>query len=202
MKIDPATMERSDAHNLLVSCVVPRPIAFVSTIGKDGVFDVAPYSSFAMLAVKPMLVGFTTARRRGSGDKKRTLVNIESSKEFVLNLVTESMAKAMNQASAFYPADSDKFKAVGLTPVKADRVKPPMVAESPINMECRVVNILEFGEFPTLTTLIIGQVVMVHARDEVCQDGVIQMSRFKAVGRMGGQLYCRASDIFEMRRPD
>ncbi len=143
LKIDPVNLDWRDSHELLVGAVVPRPIAFVSTIGEDGVFNVAPYSFFTSVAVKPMFIGFT-AGWKSDGHKKDTLVNIEFSRDFVVNVVTETLAESMNQASAGYPSDMDEFKEVGLTPVKADIVKSPMVAESPINMECRLVQILEF----------------------------------------------------------
>jgi len=201
MKIDPANLEWREAYELLVGAVVPRPIAFVSTIGEDSVFNVAPFSFFAAIAAKPMLVGFVAGRKR-DGRKKDTLVNIEFSRDFVVNIVTETLAQAVNQASANYPSHVDEFKEVGLIPVKADIVKPPMVAESPINMECRLLQILEFGDLPRRGSFIIGEVVQVHIKDELFKNGEIRMSKLKAIGRMGGELYCRTTDIFEMKRPD
>jgi len=201
MKIDPANFEWREAYELLASAVVPRPIAFVSTIGEDGIFNVAPFSFFTVIAARPMLIGFGVGRKR-DGQKKDTLVNIEFSRDFVVNTVTETLAQAMNQASANYPSHVDEFKEVGLTPVKADIVKPPMVAESPINMECRLLQILEFGDLPRRGSFIIGEVVQVHIRDEFCINNEIQMSKLKAIARMGGELYCRTTDIFEMKRPD
>ena len=131
MKIDPANLGWKDAHELLVGAVVPRPIAFVSTVGEDGVFNVAPFSFFAGVSVKPMLVGVSFGTRR-DGSKKDTLVNIEFSKDFVVGVVTEELAEAMNQSSADYPIDVDEFQEVGLTPAKSDLVKSPMIAESPV----------------------------------------------------------------------
>ena len=124
MKIDPANLDWRDVHILAVGAVVPRPIAFVSTIGEDGVFNVAPFSFFSPIANKPMLIGFTVASKR-DGQKKDTLVNIEFSRDFVLNVVTESLAEAMNQTSKDYPIDVDEFKEIGLTPVEADRADRP-----------------------------------------------------------------------------
>lgn len=201
MKIDPVNLEMKDAHELLVSAVAPRPIAFVSTIGEDGVFNVAPFSFFTGLAAKPMVIGFTVGRKR-DGQKKDTQVNIEFSRDFVVNVVTETLAEAMNQASANYPSHVDEFKEVGLTPVKADIVKSPMVAESPINMECRLLQILEFGNLPRISSFIIGEVVRLHIEDELYISNEIQTSKLKAIARMGGELYCRTTDIFEMKRPD
>ena len=108
----------------------------------------------------------------------------------------------MDQASKNYPSYVDEFKEVGLTPVRADIVKPPMVAESPINMECRLVQILEFGDTPRRTSFIIGEVVRVHIKDELYINDEIEPSKLKAIGRLGGAFYYRTTDIFEMRRPD
>jgi flavin reductase (DIM6/NTAB) family NADH-FMN oxidoreductase RutF len=202
MKIEPVNLDWKEAHDLLAGAVVPRPIAFVSTVGEDGVFNVAPFSFFAPMAVKPMLVGFNVGWKR-DGQKKDTLVNIESSRDFVVNVVDEALAEAMNQASKDYPGHVDEFKeVVGLTPVKADMVKSPMVDESPLNMECRMVQVLEFGEAPRLNSFIIGEVIKVHIEDELYVHDELQMSKLKAIARMGGDLYCRTRDIFEMERPD
>ncbi len=201
MKIDPVNLDFKAAHELLLGAVVPRPIAFVSTIGEDGVGNVAPFSCFTPVCMKPMLVGFGVGRNRNA-KKKDTLANIELSRDFVLNLVTEDLAEAMNQSSAEYPSQVDEFKEVGLTPAKADMVRSPMVGESPINMECRLVQVIEFGDAPRLTSFIIGEVVRVHVKDDLYVNDEIQHSGLMAIARMGGELYCRTRDIFEMKRPD
>ena len=203
MKIDPANLELMDAHHLLTSSVVPRPIAFVSTIGADGVNNVAAFSCFAALAMKPMLLGFGIGGKR-DGSKKDTIVNIEFTRDFVINVVNEAIAEAMNKASADYPSDVDEFKEAGLTPVKADVVRSPMVGESPINMECRVHQILELSRTPRLFHFVIGEVVRVHIKDEIYIDGEINQPKLAPIGRMGGgmDLYCRTTDLFEMTRPE
>jgi flavin reductase (DIM6/NTAB) family NADH-FMN oxidoreductase RutF len=201
MEIDPGKLKYRDAHELTVGTVLPRPIAFVSTFGEDGVFNVAPFSFFTPISYKPMHVGFSIVRKR-YGQKKDTLANIEFSREFVINIVTESLAEAMNQASMSYPGSVDEFREVGLTPVKASLVKPPMVAESPINLECRLVQMLEFGEASRRTSFIIGEVVRVHVRDEYWLDGEIRIEELKVIGRLGADFYCRTTDRFEMKRPD
>lgn len=201
MKIDPGNLDWWASHELMVSCVVPRPIAFVSTISEDGVFNLAPYSFFAAVAAKPMLLGFSTGWKK-NGKKKDTLKNIEFAKEFVINVVTEELAKPMNQSSANYPSYVSEFEEVGLTPVMADLVKAPRLAEAPVNMECRLVQILEFGNLPKRTSFIIGEVLRVHVRDELWVSDQIQVSPLPVVARMGGEIYCRATDIFEMKRPE
>ena len=193
MKIDP-NMAWLQAHEVMVGAIAPRPIAFVSTVGEDGIFNVAPIS------MSPIIIGFSIGRR--DGQKKDTLVNIEFSGDFVVNVVTEDIADVMNKASANYPSHVDEFREVGLTPVKADLVKPPMVGESPINMECRLKQILEFGTPPRCNSFVIGEVVLVHIKDEIYVNDEIQADKLKLVGRLGGELYCRTTDVFEMKRPD
>lgn len=200
MKIDPKDLDYRDVYRLFMSAVVPRPIALVSTIGENGVFNLAPFSGFATIGVKPSLVHINIGRKR-DGQKKDTLVNIESSKDFVINVVNEALAEAMNQSSAEYPSDVDEFKEVGLNPVKADIVKSPMVAESPVNMECQLVEIMEFGDLPRRTSMVIGEVVRVHIKDGLYVNGEIQMPALRVLGRLGGDLYCRTTDIIEMERP-
>jgi len=201
MKIYPANLDHRSSHQLQASTVVPRPIAFVSTISEDGTFNLAPFSTFAGISVEPPIVCFSVVWRR-DGQKKDTLKNIEFSRDFVINVVNETLAQAMNQTSASYPSSVDEFKEVGLTPVKSDIVKAPRVAESPVNMECKLRQILEFGKSPGGSNLIIGEVVLVHLGDELVIDGQIQMSRLKAIGRLGGDSYCRTTETFEMKRPD
>ncbi len=202
MKIDLQNLGLRDTHHWLMDAVVPRPIAWVSTVGEDGVFNLAPFSAYCVVSVKPAVVGFCAVTTR-DGRKKDTLRNIEYAKEFVINVVDETLAEAMNVTSAPYPAEVDEFQVAGLTAVKADLVRAPMVAESPINMECRLNQILEFGEAPRTNSFIIGDILRIHVKDELCTGEGIQMSKFKAIGRLGGglSLYCRTSDSFEMSRP-
>jgi flavin reductase (DIM6/NTAB) family NADH-FMN oxidoreductase RutF len=201
MKINPKDLNRHQAHDRLTEMVLPRPIAFVSTIGKDGVFNLAPYSYFSPLSNSPMVVGFSIGRKKG-GHKKDTLVNIESQKEFVIAVVTESIAHPMVKTAGAYPIDVDEFEKVGLTPAKADLVAPPLVAESPINMECRLLQILEFGELPHKNSFVIGEVVLVHVGDEFITQNQIDASKLKLIGRLGGKgkAYCRTTDIFNIKR--
>lgn len=199
MKIDPSILGFRERHHLFSSTMVPRPIFLISTIGEDGIYNVAPFASVVTVSVQPSLRGFEVSTRR-TGQIKDTLRNIWFTNDFVINLVDESMAEAMNQTSADYPPEVDEFKEAGLTPVKADIVKSPMVGESSVNMECKVVQILEFGEFPRISRFIIGEVVLVHIKDEYLINGEIDKSKLKAIGRLGGTLYCRTADTFEMER--
>jgi flavin reductase (DIM6/NTAB) family NADH-FMN oxidoreductase RutF len=149
--------------------------------------------------MKPPLLGFEISTRR-DGRKKDTIRNIEFSKDFVVNCVDENIAEAMNKASGDYPSDVDEFEVTGLTPLKADKVKAPIVAESPVSFECRLFQILQFGELPRISQFVIGEVVIAHVRDDLWIDGSIDSRRLKAIGRLGTDLYCRTTDIFEMKK--
>jgi flavin reductase (DIM6/NTAB) family NADH-FMN oxidoreductase RutF len=201
MKIVPSSLTKKHLHEVLMSAILPRPIAFVSTIDEAGIFNLAPFSCFAPVGLRPALVCLQIGWKR-DGEKKDTLRNIETTKEFVVNAVDQSFAEAMNQAAAEYPRDVDEFKAVGLTPGSGDVVMSPMVRESPINMECKVATILQFGEVPTGSHIVIGEIVMLHVKDELWVENKIDISRWNPIGRLGGNLYCSVKDVFEMKRPD
>jgi len=201
MKIVPSNLDKRDSHELMMSAILPRPIAFVSTVGADGVFNLAPYSCFAPVGSKPALVCLGVALKR-DGQQKDTLRNIEFTRDFVVNVVDEALAEAMNQSSADYPSEVDEFKEVGLTPVKSDLVKAPRVAESPVNLECRLAEIFKFGKAPLGSNVIIGEVLLVHIKDELWAGDEIDISKWKPVGRLGGKLYWRKGDIFSMERPN
>ncbi len=204
MKIDMSGLSQRDSHRLLMGAVVPRPIAWVSTVGEDGVFNLAPFSAYTTVSIMPAMVGFAVAPTR-DGHAKDTLRNIEATKDFVVNAVTETLAAAMNVTSAPFPRGVDEFKEARLTAVPADLVKAPMAAESPINLECRLTQMLEFGRAPRISHFVIGEVLRIHVRDELCVDGEIQTSQLEAIGRLGGgigtDMYCRTSDGFVMGRP-
>ncbi len=202
MKFVPNSLDRQNFSHLLTDIVIPRPIAWVSSVNTNGIPNLAPFSAYAMIGANPMLVCFTANSTR-EGRKKDTALNIELTKEFVISVVTEELAEAMNQTCADYPRDVSEFEKAGLTPKKADIVKVPMVGESPVNLECQLLQILEFGELPSLATLIIGQVVMVHVDDRFYDEKTGRIEGLKAVGRLGGDggVYCKTNDIFHMTRP-
>ncbi len=201
MKIIPGNLSKRDSHELMMSAILPRPIAFVSTVGEDGVFNLAPFSCFAPVSSKPAMVCLGVACKR-DGEMKDTLRNIEFTKDFVVNVVTEALVQAMNQSSASYPSDVDEFKEVGLTAVKSEMVKAPRVAESPVNLECRVAEILKYGKPPFNGNLIIGEVVLVHVKDELWAGEDIDIAKWNPVGRLGGKFYWRKGDIFAVERPE
>ncbi|MFC1917709.1 flavin reductase family protein [Chloroflexota bacterium] len=199
MKIDPSDLDWREAHHLMVGVVVPRPIALVSTISADGIHNLAAFSCFTPMCHKPTLIGFSVATRR-DGSRKDTINNIKATGEFVVAAVAEELGEKMNQASSSYPPEIDEFQECSLTPVKAELVKTPMVGEAPVNIECRLHQVLEFGEPSRQTHFVIGKVLLVHVKDEIYADGQIQVPELKTIARLGGDYYCRTRDLFIMDR--
>src|SRR5215475_11913736 len=199
MQIDPQTAPQQSIYKLLIGCVVPRPIAWVSSLSEDGVPNLAPFSFFMAVCNDPPTVAFASGRR--AGNKKDTVRNIEYTQDFVVNLVDEALAEQMNLSSADYPLEVDEFAVTGLTAAASVKVKAPRVAEAPINMECRVVQILPVGHGPH--TLVLGEIVQFHIRDNLYNPatGRIDMYHLHPVGRLAGELYTHVHDIFEMKRP-
>jgi flavin reductase (DIM6/NTAB) family NADH-FMN oxidoreductase RutF len=202
MKIDAADLALQGSSHLMTDIVVPRPIAWVSTVDENGVYNLAPFSCYGLVSSLPMVVGFSVGSYR-DGRKKDTLRNIELTKDFVINVVTETLAEAMNLTSASYSREVSEFGKAGLTPVKGDIVIAPMVAESPVKMECRVIQIIEFSKTPVTTSLVLGSVLRVHIADELWNKSTRRIEGLKSIARLGGNgdIYCRTEDTFQMKRP-
>ena len=190
-----------DRYKLLIGSIVPRPIGFISTISPNGVYNLAPFSFFNGVCSDPMAVLFCPVIRGSDGQEKDTLKNIKATKEFVANIVSEEIAEKMNQCSAEYPYGVDEFKESGLTPAPAKAVKPPLVKEAKINMECKLLHLIEVGNKPGGGTVVIGEVVYFHVNEDVYQDGKIILNKLKPVARLGGTDYARVTDIFSLPRP-
>jgi len=199
MKIEPLALHGREFHDFFSSVVVPRPIAFISTVDAEGRYNAAPFSAFNYLTVSPPVLAFGSGRR--GHKKKDTILNIETVGDFVVNMVDEQMAEAMNQAAAAYGPEIDEIKEVGLTAIPSDMVKSPRIAEAPISMECRLIQTLELGHNPTRSTIILGAVLMVHVREDVLTQGKIDPLKARIIARMGdSDIYCRTTDIFKMKR--
>jgi flavin reductase (DIM6/NTAB) family NADH-FMN oxidoreductase RutF len=199
--IDPKQHTHKEIYKLLIGSVVPRPIALVSSVSADGVANLAPFSFFNAVCSKPPIVLFSTSVR-GDGKLKDTLRNIEATKEFVVNIVSEGFAAEMNRCSEDFPPEVDEFKVSGLTPLPASVVRPALVKESLIQMECRLVQVVHFGKGePGNGSTIFGEVLLFHAAGAVIDNFRIDPSVLRPIGRMGGPQYCRTSDIFNLPRP-
>ncbi|MDQ0485131.1 flavin reductase family protein [Guptibacillus hwajinpoensis] len=201
MKVQPDTLAWKEAYKLLIGSVVPRPIAFVSTMDRSGDVNLAPFSFFTGICADPMMVCFAPMRKAGEGDKKDTLLNIEETKEFVINIVSEKIVEQMNECATPYAKGKDEFLASGLTKELSELISPPRVKESDVQLECTLDQIVEFGDHEGSGSLVIGKVVMVHVRDELYEDGRINTKKLSPVGRLAGQEYTRATaDTFTLIR--
>jgi flavin reductase (DIM6/NTAB) family NADH-FMN oxidoreductase RutF len=198
MIIDPTTVPPQINYRILVGAVVPRPIAFVSTISPEGVRNLAPFSFFNVVCGDPPVICFSPIWRNPPKD---TIVNIRATGEFVVNIVSEDFADRMNICSGEYPSNVDEFSMSGLTPVDSVVVRPPRVKESHVNMECRLMQIVDVSARPMGGSLVIGEVVRFHVDDAVIEDFRIDADKLGAVGRMSGSDYARTRDRFSLIRP-
>jgi len=190
---DPAAMAPADAYHLLNAVVVPRPIGWVSTLSERGVANLAPHSYFNVLAADPPTVFFS------SSGVKDSLRNARHTGDFVVNVVGEALAEAMNLTSADFPPDESEFAAAGLTPVPSDLVKAPRLLEAPASLECRVTQIIEIGRGPN--HVVIGEVVRFHVAEAALVNGRVDVSRFRPLGRLSGSGYVYSREFLSMPRP-
>lgn len=198
--LDPKELSIKDTYKLLIGVVVPRPIAWVSSLSADGIRNLAPFSFFNGICSAPPTVCFSIMRREGN--KKDTLTNIEATREFVVNVVDEAMADRMNLTSADFAPEVDEFVESGVTPVESLHVAPPRVGESPVQLECRLVQVVDVGHAPHVAGLVIGEILAFHLREDVyLGDGRVDPEALRAIGRMAGADYCRTRDRFSMLRP-
>lgn len=201
MIVDPASTDYLNSYKLLIGSVVPRPIAFVSTVSPEGVFNVAPFSFFTVASSNPPVLVFTVGNRPTPDPRKDTLRNITTAREFVVNIVSEEFGEKMNLTSGDYPPDVDEFQLSGLTPIPSDLVKPPRVAESHVNMECRLLYTIAMSGLINGGNLVLGEVVRFHIDDALTSNFRIDPDKLRAIGRMGGNTYIRTRDRFDMIRP-
>ncbi len=201
MLIDVASANYLDVYYLLVGIVTPRPIAWVTTVDPDGRVNLAPFSFFNAFSANPPVVVFSPTLRR-DGSKKDTLRNVEATREFVLNAAAESLAEKMNLTSKELPHGQSEAELAGLTLVPSVKVKPPRVAETPVTMECKLQQIVNIGNGPIAGNLVIGEILVMHIAEDVLDgNGKIDPYKLRTIARLGGDYYCRTSDLFEMKRP-
>ena len=199
MILDLTGPHRDDAYMILTGLVTPRPIALVTTIDEHGRVNAAPFSFFNVLGDSPPIVGLCPGDR-SPGVPKDTARNIRLTHEFVVNLVDEPLAEAMNQCAASLPPGENELLHAGLTAAESVAVKPPRIAEAPASLECRQHSTLEIGD----NRLIIGEVLRVHVRDGLFdpETWLVKPADYRPIGRMQSpHWYCRTTDLFEMRRP-
>ncbi len=190
-------------YKLMTGAIVPRPIGWISTVDADGIPNLAPYSFFNAVCSNPPTLLFCPAIRAKDHQRKDTLKNVIATREFVVNIVTEALAEAMNLTSGEYAADVNEFEVAGLTAAPSATVKPPRVAESPVHFECKLDQIVTIGETPGGASIVIGRIVHIHVADEVLiPPDKINVRKLQAVGRLSGTTYSRTNDFFDLRRPE
>lgn len=193
-KIDPGTIPTKDLHQYLLGSVAPRPIAFVSTVDENGKYNLAPYSFFNAFSSNPPIVVFSSNRKVSDNTTKDTLHNIKLSGECVISAVNYDIVRQMAVTSIEFPAGVSEFQKSGLTPVPADFVRAPLVKESPVNMECKVQEVITLGEHGGAGHLIICKVLRMHIDENVIDErGRIDPHKIDLMGRMGRAYYVRAS---------
>ncbi|GAB4571770.1 MAG: flavin reductase family protein [Anaerolineae bacterium] len=198
----PDEMPSREAYRLMLSCIVPRPIAWVSTISREGIPNLAPYSFFNGVSGTPPIIMLGIARKseRFGGGEKDTLLNLQQTGEFVVNVVDESLGDAMNQTAGEWPPEVDEFTLAGLHAAPSEHIRPPRVAESPVAMEARLHQIVPISG--STTTLVLGRIVAYHVRADLLRsDGTVDAARLRPLARLGGAEYARLGEVFSMARP-
>ena len=195
MQIDPSLHTKEDNYKLLTNLVVPRPIAWISSLSQSGVINLAPFSFFNAVGSDPMYV-VVGIGRRDSGEPKDSARNIQTSGEFVVNLVTEDLLAAMNITAAEFPPDESELSAVNLHAAPSVRLKAPRLAEAQASLECKLFQSQPLGT----NTLYIGEVVMFHVADHLLGPR-LHINNFAPIGRLGSpSMYCRTTDRIELAR--
>lgn len=202
VEIAPEAVAWNSLYKLMIGAIVPRPIAWVSTVNDAGMNNLAPFSFFNAVCANPPTLLFTASVRGADGGEKDTLRNIRANGEFVVNVVTETLAEAMNLTSTEFPAVVDEFAAAGLTPLPCARVRPARVGESPVSFECLLDQVIDVGDQPGGGSIVIGRIVYLHVIADVLIDSdKIDITRLQPIGRLAGNAYCRVNDLFDMARP-
>jgi flavin reductase (DIM6/NTAB) family NADH-FMN oxidoreductase RutF len=208
LSLDPADFETRQIYKLMTGIIVPRPVALVSTVDRNGVANLAPFSFFSGVGSNPPTVLFCPTVRKRGGEaasgyvdlRKDTLRNVEETGEFVINIVSEAIAAAANAAAAEVPPEVDEFVLSGLTPQASEVVRPACVAESPAQMECKLLQVIYTNREPGGGVIVLGEIVRFHVRENLVEDFRVDPAALDAVGRMAGNTWARTRDRFELVR--
>ena len=199
MQIDPKDGDKTTNYRIMRNLVIPRPIALVSTLNEAGRVNVAPFSFFGVVSAHPPVIGISIGSRKGLD--KDTMANARRTRELVINLTTEAMKKGMIISAMDFPPDESEVGPSGFTTIASTVVRPPRIAESPAQMECRVTEIMEFGESQQRRNFVIAEVVMFHIDDAYLRDdGLPDHLQFEILGRLGDDYYWGRKGSFEMKR--
>ena len=200
MELNRKDTSLNNFYKVLISSIVPRPIAWVSTISDEGQVNLAPYSFFNLVCKNPPTVLFCPGVRGTDGGLKDSYNNVVANGEFVVNIVSEELAQAMHKSSTEFPSHVNEFKEAGLTPAKSILVTPPRVEESPVSIECKVTEIIQVGNGDIGSAwVVLGEAIYIHVADRVMQPNFrIDLDEMRPIGRLSGPNYTRTADRFEM----
>ena len=204
LSIDPKSLPIPQLHGYLLGAIGPRPIAFASTIDENGVANLAPFSFFNVFSANPPIMVFSPARSGRTNTTKDTYNNVKTVPEVVINVVSYDIVQQMSLASSPYEAGIDEFEKAGFTKLDSETIKPFRVAESPVQFECKVNEVIELGDQGGAGNLVICEVTRIHINEGVLgEDGKIDQKKIDLVSRMGGNWYCHAneSSMFEIVKP-
>jgi len=201
MIYDPTEHPFSETHKLMIGSIVPRPIALVSTTSNNGINNLAPFSYFNGVCSKPPTIMFAPARRGWDGKEKDTLINIRNTKEFSINVVSEDIGEKMVKCSTDYEEEIDEYSKSGLSPLSSKKIRPPIVSESKISLECTLNQIVQIGKNDAGSGfIVIGTIVLFHIDDEVYDNGRILLDKLQPLGRVAGNGYVRSTNAFDIVR--
>jgi len=202
-KFNPKNIPLKDFYHLMISSISPRPIAFVGSVNSNGEHNLAPFSFFNGFGANPPIVGFSPALSGRTGLPKDTLLNIKETSEFTISIVTKDIIEQVSLSSCEYPRGVDEFSMAGLSKFKTELISPPGVKESPIIMECKLVDIVELGNFPASGNLILGEILLLHVNENIInEENKIDSEKINHVGRSGSNWYIESEkSMFEIIKP-
>ena len=202
MRLDFTSLHARDVYGWMVSTILPRPIAWVSTVSAEGRSNLAPFSFFQGVCANPPTLMFVPVNTR-DGAKKDTVRNLELVPEFVVNLVPFALAEQMNATAALLPYGESEFEKFGIASAASERVRPPRVAAAPVAFECTLDRFVHIGEGPLAAHVTFGRILLAHVNDAVLgTDGKPDPAKLDLIGRLGGELYARTTERFAIKRPD
>lgn len=194
-------LDPQDVYKLATGSVIPRPIALVSTLSENGIPNLAPFSFFTVAAYSPFVLVFFPLNYKKDFELKDTVKNILATNEFVLHIINEDLASAVNTASGIYPFEENEFEISGLTPIPSLKVKPFRVKEAPIHFECKLFGNLEIGKGIGGSHAIFGEVIMAHFDESLIQNNKIDAKKLAPVSRLAGTNWSKLGEIFSLERP-
>ena len=201
MIYDPKKLTFQQTHKLMIGSIIPRPIAFVATTNNEKINNIAPFSYFNGVCSNPPTIMFAPARRGWDGKEKDTLVNIRQTKEFTINIVSESFAQQMVECSTDFDSKVDEFDVSGLNIAKSKKILPPRLKEAKISFECKLNQIVEIGDGKAGSGfIVIGSIVLFHIEDEIITNDKIDVQKLNPIGRLAGDWYTKPTNNFKISR--